>query len=100
MKELKRTFRELLRFPTAIASMVMILLVVLLSIYITLPYSEAIRLWRGSEDDWYKYPKQALPIWMNLFSEKKQPVSLFLSSAKPEADVVKEAEPLVMRFSL
>jgi peptide/nickel transport system permease protein len=86
MKELKRSFRELLRYPTAIASMVMIFLAVLLSIYtmITIPYNEAIRLWRGSEDDWYQYPKQAAPAWLNLFSEKKQPISLFLNSAEPK----------------
>jgi peptide/nickel transport system permease protein len=61
---------------------------------VTIPYNEAIRLWRGSEDDWYKYPKQAAPTWLNLFYEKKQPVSLFLNStdAQPGAGgaVVKE----------
>ncbi|RPH55324.1 MAG: ABC transporter permease, partial [Chloroflexi bacterium] len=96
MKELKRSFRELLRYPSAIVSLVMILLAVLLSAYtmVTIPYNEAIRLWRGSEDDWYKYPKQAGPTWLNLFYEKKQPVSLFLNStdAQPGAGgaVVKE----------
>jgi hypothetical protein len=45
MKELRRSFRELLRYPSAIASLVLILLAVLLSIYtmVTIPYSEAIR---------------------------------------------------------
>jgi peptide/nickel transport system permease protein len=96
MKELKRTFRELLRYPSAIVSLVMILSAVLLSAYtmVTIPYDEAIRLWRGSEDDWYKYPKQAAPAWSNFFSKKKQPVSLFLNSAEPQANtggtVVKE----------
>jgi peptide/nickel transport system permease protein len=88
MKEIKRSFRELLRYPTAIASMVMIFIAVALSVYtmITIPYDEAIRLWRGSEDDWYQYPKQAAPAWLNQFSEKKQPVSFFLNSADIESD--------------
>jgi peptide/nickel transport system permease protein len=83
MKELKRSFRELLRYPSAVASLVMILMAVLLSAYtmVTIPYNEAIRLWRGSEDDWYKYPKQAAPAWVNYFSDKKQPISFFLNSA-------------------
>ena len=98
MKEIKRSFRELLRYPSAIVSMVMILLAVLLSVYtmITIPYDEAIRLWRGSEDDWYRYPKQAAPAWFNIFSKKKEPVSFFLNSAEPKEDsngkVIKEVE--------
>jgi peptide/nickel transport system permease protein len=88
VKDIKRSFRELLRYPTAIASMVMIFAAVLLSVYtiITIPYDEAIRLWRGSEDDWYQYPKQAAPAWFNQFSAKKQPVSFFLNSASPTSD--------------
>jgi peptide/nickel transport system permease protein len=83
MKEFKRLFRELLRYPTAIVSLVMILCAVLLSAYtmVTIPYNEAIRLWRGSEDDWYQYPKQAAPAWFNYFSDKKQPISFFLNSS-------------------
>lgn len=88
MKEFKRSFRELLRYPSAIASMLLILLAVLLSIHtmITIPYSEAIRLWRGSEDDWYLYPKQAAPAWFNQFTEKQQPVSFFLNSDDTQSD--------------
>jgi len=98
MKQIKRSFRELLRYPSAIIGMVMILMAVLLSLYtmITIPYNEAIRLWRGSEDDWYKYPKQAVPAWTNTFSKKKQPISFFLNSAEPKTNssvmVTKEIE--------
>ena len=92
MKEFRRSFRELLRYPSAIVSLVLILLMVLLSVYtvITIPYNEAIRLWRGSEEDWYKYPRQAAPVWMNAFSDKKQPVSFFLNSA--DGTATKEVE--------
>jgi peptide/nickel transport system permease protein len=87
MKELRRSLRELLRYPSAIVSLVLILMMLALSVYtmVTIPYNEAIRLWRGSEEDWYKYPRQAAPIWMNAFSEKKQPVSFFLSSTDGSA---------------
>lgn len=92
MKELRRTFRELLRYPSAIVSLVLIMLMVAVSVYtmVTMPYNEAIRLWRGSEDDWYKYPRQAAPVWFNLFSAKKQPVSFFLNSA--DGTATKEVE--------
>jgi len=94
MKGLKRSFRELSRYPTAIASMAMIAIAVLFSIYtiITIPYGEAIRLWRGSEDDWYQYPKQAAPAWLNNFYAEKRPLSFFLHSAKPQEGVSKEVE--------
>lgn len=92
MNQLRRSFRELLRYPSAIVSLVLIGLMLAFSVYtiITMPYSEAIRLWRGSEEDWYKYPRQAAPAWMNAFSEKKQPVSFFLSSA--DGTAMKEVE--------
>jgi len=38
---------------------------------IKIPYSEAIRLWRGGEDVWYQNPKFAAPAWINLFSTEK-----------------------------
>ena len=92
MKEFRRSFRELLRYPSAVFSLILILLMIAISIYtmVKIPYSEAIRLWRGSEDDWYKYPRQAAPVWTNAFSDKKQPISFFLSSA--DGTATKEVE--------
>ena len=98
MKELQKSLRELLRYPSAIVSLVLIFLMFAFSAYTitTIPYSEAVRLWRGSEADWYQYPKQAAPMWLNYFTTKKQPVSFFLNSAEPLAKtigtVVKEIE--------
>jgi peptide/nickel transport system permease protein len=50
-----------------------ILGLVALAIYamVTIPYPEAIRLWRGGEEIWYRNPKFASPAWINLFSAKK-----------------------------
>ena len=92
MKEIKRTFQELLRYPSAMVSLVLILLMLIASAYImiAIPYNEAIRLWRGSEEDWYKYPKQAAPVWMNYFSSKKQPVSFFINSADEQNTMVEK----------
>jgi peptide/nickel transport system permease protein len=80
---LRNSFRELLRYPTALVGVVMISLLVLVSIYavIALPYSRAIYLWRGGEDVWYANPKFAPPEWINFFSAKKYPVSFAVSTA-------------------
>jgi peptide/nickel transport system permease protein len=92
MKELIRIARELARYPSAMVGLFLIFLMVSVSIYtiVSIPYNEAIRLWRGSEEDWYKYPKQAAPIWMNYFSSKKQPISFFLNSVDEQEGVVEK----------
>ena len=53
--------------------LVVILALVGIAIYamVTIPYQEAIRLWRGGEEIWYRNPKFAPPAWINLFSVTK-----------------------------
>jgi peptide/nickel transport system permease protein len=59
-------FAELVRYPSAVAGLVIIALLVAMAIYAlaTIPYPEAIRLWRGGEDLWQDYPRNARPGWM------------------------------------
>ena len=59
MTAIRNTFRDLLRYPSAVVGLFIILLLILTAIYamIKIPYGEAIRLWRGSEVDWYTNPK-------------------------------------------
>ncbi len=87
MKAILGSFRELARYPTAIVGGLLMLALVLLAVYalIAIPYDEAIKLWRGDEDDWYKNPRNAQPVWTNWLSSKKQPESFSLHS---EDDVV------------
>jgi len=77
MTALKNSIRDLLRYPSAILGSAIILFLLAVSVYalLTIPYSEAVRLWRGGEDVWYQNPKYAAPGWFNYFSNKKQPVS-------------------------
>ncbi len=51
---LRNAFKELLHYPTALAGVVIILILVGISIYtvITIPYGRAVELWRGMEADW------------------------------------------------
>lgn len=88
MKSLLANFREITRYPSAIAGLVIIGILIVISIYalVSIPYSEAIRLWRGGEDIWYANPKNVPPAWFNLFTRKKQPVTLTISSERGEAE--------------
>jgi len=92
MKKIKNFFRDIAHYPSAVAGMIMILLLVLLAVYalIKIPYSEAVRLWRGGEEVWYQNPKFAPPIWYNWFSEKKQPVSFAVKSGTEPGLMVKK----------
>ncbi len=77
MNTLKNSFREILRYPSAIVGLTIIVLLLIIAGYamIKIPYREAIRLWRGGEEVWYQNPKFAPPAWFNFFSSKKQPIS-------------------------
>ncbi len=83
MKRLKDTFRTLLHYPSAIMGLIIIIFLLAVAAYalITIPYSEAVRLWRGGEDVWYKNPKYAAPSWFNFFTAKKQPLSFAVQTS-------------------
>lgn len=82
MNALKRTWQQLVHYPSAVAGLVLIAGLVGLSIYtvIALPYGEAIRLWRGGESVWIDTPRNARPSWINLFPGKKLPETLVFNS--------------------
>ncbi len=77
MNTLRKTFQQISRYPSAVAGSIVIALLVIVAVFtmITIPYKEAIRLWRGGEEVWYQNPKYAAPSWVNLFNKKKLPVS-------------------------
>ncbi len=82
---LRTALKEILRYPTAIAGVLIILVMLVISIYtvFAIPYDRAISLWRGSEEDWYSNPKNAAPIWFNWFRSSKLPETIALSSDDP-----------------
>jgi peptide/nickel transport system permease protein len=73
MKALQNSLRTLWKYPSAVVGILVIISLVVTAIYamVTIPYQEAIRLWRGGEEVWYRNPKFASPAWINLFSAKK-----------------------------
>ena len=82
MKSFWQSVREIAKYPSAIVGLAIILAMVAVAVYalVSIPYSEAIRLWRGGEDVWGENPKTASPIWYNLFTRKKLPPTLILNS--------------------
>jgi peptide/nickel transport system permease protein len=86
MTALKRTLRDLARYPSAIAGLVIILSFVGVALYtiIAIPYNEAIRLWRGGEDVWYNLPKTAWPVWYNWITGRNLPSTIDLDSRVEE----------------
>jgi peptide/nickel transport system permease protein len=83
MKNLKNSFRALLRYPSAVFGLLIISFLMAVSVYAlaTIPYKEAVRLWRGGEDVWYKNPQYAAPAWFNFFSSRKEPLSFAVDTA-------------------
>ena len=93
MRGLLSSFREITRYPSAIVGLSIILILILVAIFtlITIPYSEAIRLWRGGEAVWYNTPRNARPAWVNVFARDDLPETIILKSTDEE--VSKTTEP-------
>ena len=93
MNALKNSLRSLFYYPSAVLGMLVVFLLVFLAVYamIKIPYSEAIRLWRGGEEVWYQNPKFAPPSWINLFSSKKYAESFAVRTS--DGSMVKEVTP-------
>ncbi len=79
---MRRTLADLRRYPSALAGLAIIGLLVGMSIYtvIAIPYSDAIRLWRGGEQLWLQSPRNAKPVWMNLFPGVHLPRTIVVDS--------------------
>ncbi len=86
MKSITRTFGELARYPSALVGLTIIFIMISVGVYAitTIPYDEAIRLWRGGEDVWYQNPKNAAPAWFNYFTQKHYPETIIITSAEEE----------------
>ncbi|NJN44057.1 MAG: ABC transporter permease, partial [Anaerolineae bacterium] len=77
-------FRRVLRYPSAVIGLIIILFLFGVSIYatITLPYDFVVTEWR--RDSWLQNPKNALPTWVNLFRETDLPRTITLNSLDGE----------------
>jgi len=74
----KNALRQIKSYPSAVAGLAIILLLVALAIFavIKIPYQEAVALWRGGDNVWLETPRNARPAWFNWFYKEKQPVTI------------------------
>lgn len=86
MNALISGLRQIRNYPSAIIGLIIIGLLVVVSIVtpIAIPYSEAVRMWRGGEDVWREYPRNAWPIWYNWFTSVDLPATIAFRSAEDE----------------
>lgn len=93
MNSLKKFFQDIAQYPSAIFGMIVVISLVSLAVYavVSIPYSEAIRLWRGGEEVWYQNPKNVPPAWFNYFTVKDLPESFAVKSG--EEGFTKEVIP-------
>ncbi|MGD8813466.1 MAG: ABC transporter permease [Anaerolineales bacterium] len=89
MQSIKASLRDLLRYPSAVMGSLVLLGVIALAIYavVTIPYNEALRLWRGGPDVWYMNPRNALPKWVNLFRSEQLPESIAILNTDESVDL-------------
>jgi peptide/nickel transport system permease protein len=106
MKGLLGAARQLASYPSAVVGLLIITALVGVSIYtlITIPYSEAVRLWRGGEEIWYDSPKNAAPAWYNLFRATDLPATITISSKDDDVNrnsqvVSEEMTNILMSFA-
>jgi peptide/nickel transport system permease protein len=94
MKRLKTSFSEIARYPSAIIGMLIVIILFIFSIYtiFKIPYNDAIKMWRATESEVYKNPKNARPIWVNWFRKDKLPVSVDVFAGKDDC-FTKESTP-------
>jgi len=93
MNTVKRSFRNIFYYPSAVVGMLVVFLLVFTAVYamVKIPYNEAIRLWRGGEEVWYQNPKFAPPAWINFFSSKKYAESFAVRTS--DGTMIKEVTP-------
>lgn len=102
-----RSLREVTQYPSAVVGLLFILALILISVYtlITIPYGEAVRLWRGGEAVWGDTPRNAAPVWTNWFTREKLPETLVLDSAEGDVEKVvdtsnPERDKLIMNYEI
>ncbi len=81
---LPTALRALVRYPSALFALVLILLLFAVSIHtvLTSPLDEAIDEWRETNKEWYTRPRNAQPTWVNLFRFKDLPPTIMMSNGE------------------
>ncbi|MBK7950322.1 MAG: ABC transporter permease [Deltaproteobacteria bacterium] len=97
MNALFEGLRELRRYPSAMAGLVVIVGFVAMALYavLAIPYGTALELWRGG-DHWRQHPINARPSWTNWFRAEDLPTTLRVAADDANA-VVSQFEGATLR---
>ena len=95
MSSLRRLSQQIRDYPSALLGLMIIGALIVMSIVVPLriPYGEAIRLWRGGDDLWAEFPRNAWPKWYNWFVEGTLPETIRFSTVEGDGN------PIVERLS-
>lgn len=87
MRRLRETFNQLRQYPSAMAGLAIIAVLVLTAVItvIAIPYPRAIDQWRGADEMWIENPANARPAWFNWFRDEDLPETVIARSE--DADV-------------
>ena len=91
-ESLKQTLREILRYPSAVFGLVIIVLLIVVAVYtiIAIPYDVAVEKWGTMNPDNLVNPQSALPTWFNLFRKNDYPSTVIMDSRA--ADSIKTTQ--------
>ncbi len=100
-------FKVVRRYPSLVVGIALVLTMVVISIYavISIPYSEAVRLWRASPGVWDENPRNANPVYFDWFSRDRLPRTIVVTleeagtmTEEPIGDGMKRVE-IVLPFN-
>ncbi|MBS0002827.1 MAG: ABC transporter permease, partial [Thioalkalivibrio sp.] len=92
MRPLSEVLRRIGHYPSAVVGLAIIFALVGTAVFtvVTIPYGQALELWRGGED-WRMHPVNARPAWVDRIAGNNLPQTIIVSSD----DAVVEEEPFV-----
>ncbi len=92
MSNLLTRLRDLRRYPSLVAGLTLLVIMVIISLYavIAIPYDEAIRLWRGGPGVWDDNPKNAEPVLVDWLTSDRLARTIIV----PSEDAITRVEAL------
>ena len=102
LHKIRQSFKQLIVYKSALIGLLIILALISISIYtiIALPYGKAVELWKAGEKYWLDNPRNALPSWVNVFSSRKLPETITLSTEIPRAGISKVIIPAIGKLNV
>ena len=94
-ESLKQTLREVLRYPSAVFGLVIIILLIIVAVYtiIAIPYDVAVEKWGTMNPDNLVNPQSALPTWINLFRKNDYPSTVIMDSRAADSNKTTQSVP-------